>query len=173
MISLKTRNKLITLLHNELEVPVILADQVQPEAEYPFVIYKFLNPYMSRGVSGNIFTEVVDDKHIDNIREEQAEATISFTVCSMNRKVDDKWISGEDEIIELTDKAISWFLHRGYQQLTEIGIVIIEVMNTGDRSFLQVDEVARQYGFDVRIRYTYRTVRKDSAVQSYKIKKEE
>ena len=33
------RNKLIAALHTAVERPVVLASQVQPEAEVPFIIY--------------------------------------------------------------------------------------------------------------------------------------
>ena len=62
-------------------------------------------------------------------------------------------VFGEDEVLELSEKAQGWFLHTGYDYISNMGITVIDVTNVQNRSFLQVDEEARRYGFDVLIRY--------------------
>ena len=41
------RNKLIAALHAAVGRPVVLASQVQPEAEVPFIIYTVTTDYMA------------------------------------------------------------------------------------------------------------------------------
>ena len=45
------RNALISALHKTVGVPVLLASQVQPEAEPPFIVYSVTADYNPDGLS--------------------------------------------------------------------------------------------------------------------------
>ena len=76
------------------------------------------------------------------------------------------YIYGDDEAEEIVEKAVGYLLHVGYNDLSNLGIVVCEVMNVGNRSTLIIDEEARRYGFDVRIRYTKADERTDAVVDT-------
>lgn len=63
------------------------------------------------------------------------------------------YIQGEDEAMEIADKAQGWFLLSGREVLSMAGIVIEDVNNVQQRNVLMVDEEANRYGFDVLLRY--------------------
>lgn len=154
---LELRNKLIAGLSSYLKVPVVLADQVQPEQPFPYVIYSVTSSYIPEAGLGEFSQTTDGDKKIET-RSEQPSCSFSFTVCSMNREsLDDNGnpvrIFGEDEALDQSEKTQGWFLHAGYDYMSNIGITIVDVTNVQNRSFLQVDEEARRYGFDVLIRY--------------------
>lgn len=86
-------------------------------------------------------------------RREPAEATISVTAVSYDRDGDSSHIHGDDEALDLAERAMSWLLHIGRRELLLDGIAVVEVGNVQCRSNLMIDEVARQYGFDVRVRF--------------------
>lgn len=157
------RNTVIRLLHEALNVPVILSDDVQPEEEYPYIIYTMTSPHSSArfGDHSKRIEDFPDGPQVIDRRKAHAEAVFSFTVCSANREADGAWISGEDEAEDLTERAVGWFLHGGYIPLMLAGITVRDIMDVGNRSFLGIDEIPRQYGFDVRIGYA----RVDEAAQ--------
>lgn len=154
---LELRNKLIAGLSGYMGIPVVLADQVQPEQPFPYVIYSVISSYMPEAGLGEFSQKADGDKNTET-RIEQPSCSFSFTVCSMNRECLDRngnpvRVFGEDEALELSEKSQGWFLHTGYDYISNMGITVSDVTNVQNRSFLQVDEEARRYGFDVLIRY--------------------
>lgn len=165
------RNKLIALLWDYLGCPVILSDQVQPEAQPPFGIYSVTTPYAATGELGDYITIPAEDG-AKVIRTEMPSATFSFTFCGQNRTGEHgEAISGADEAEELAWKAIGWFQHVGYDDISKLGITIVEVGQAQDRTTLVIDEAARRVGFDVRIRYTRTDTRNVSVIESTSIKR--
>jgi len=167
------RNTLTEAISKAVGVPVILSDQVSPEAAVPFIIYSVTTPYAPTGEQGDYSLdynrdEVGEVTSVTNRRREQPSATFSFTACSENRWVGEEgqetYIHGEDEAHDIADRAIGFLLHGGYQELATEGIVIVEVTNAGNRTTLVIDEAARRYGFDARIRYTRDDTRTDGIV---------
>lgn len=152
------RNAVVSGLSAYLSIPVVLASQVNPEQEYPFVVYSVTAPYIPENTLGEYRQERDGTGMAEEIRKEQPTCTWSFTVCSANRLTDTGYILGEDEALELSEKALGWFLNAGYDYISGQGITIVDAGNVQERSVLQVDEEARRYGFDVIIRY----VREDS-----------
>ena len=149
MTFVEMRNTLVKKLWDYLGCPVVLADQVQPEAPFPFVVYSVTAPY----IPGN--------------------ETFSFTCCSMNRTGEDgAFVSGADEAAELADAAMGWFLHTGYMDISALGITIVEVGQVQDRTTLVIDEAARRFGFDVQIRYTREDTLKVPSIKKVTTKKE-
>mgnify|MGYP000758729051 CR=1 FL=1 len=53
MTFLEVRNTLVSSLAAALGLPVLLSDQVQPEAEVPFIVYSVTAPYASTGELGD------------------------------------------------------------------------------------------------------------------------
>lgn len=149
------RNTIVRLLYEALNVPVLLSDEVQPEEEYPYFIYTMTAPHSSApfGDHSKRVEDSLEGPQVIDARKDHAEAVFSFTACSANREAAGTWISGEDEVEDLTERAVGWFLHGGYTSLMLAGITVMEVMDVGNRSFLEIDEIPRQYGFDVRIGY--------------------
>lgn len=143
MTIIELRNQVIRLLSLYLGIPVIMADQTDPEREYPYIVYNLLTPYSSAQRFGDHHWTPEDDRVLD-IRTGHAQASMSFTVCS----------DSDDEAQNYADQAVGWFLHTGYGSLTKAGIVVGDVLDVGNRSFIKIDEAARQYGFDVVLRYT-------------------
>ena len=82
------RNRLISSLWDYLGCPVILSNQVQPEAEPPFCIYTVTAPYIPDGGMGDYeISDVAEGVKIS--RMEMPSATFSFTFCSQNRTAED------------------------------------------------------------------------------------
>lgn len=101
---------------------------------------------------------------------EMPSATFSFTFCSQDRTgPEGNPISGADEAETLVSRAAGYFLHAGYDDFLRLGIAVVEVGQTQDRTVLLVDEAARRVGFDVRIRYTRQDTRLVSTVEETRI----
>ena len=133
------RNIICRRLHDFLGQPVLLHDQAAPGTRPPMVYYQPVGALIPLGGA--------------SIWQEPAEATISITAVSYDRDGRDGRIYGDDEALELAERAISWLLHIGRRELLLDGIAVVEVGNVQCRSNLMIDEVARQYGFDVRVRF--------------------
>lgn len=147
------RNMIVSGLHTHLQIPVCLSNQVNPESEYPFIIYSSTAPYIPDGGLGQYAQTKTENGGAVEVRREQPTCTMSFTVCSMDRSNANGYILGEDEALDFAERAQGWFLHTGYDYISGKGITVVDVSNVQERSFLQVDEEARRYGFDVVIRY--------------------
>lgn len=153
------RNALISALHKTVGVPVLLASQVQPEAEPPFIVYSVTADYIPDGGLGNYsLGEGATQDDLVEVREEQPTATLSFTACSVNRCYDDNGsqvqILGADEALELATLAQGFFLHGGRYSIQKAGFVVVDVSNAASRDALELDEMGRRFGFDVRMRYS-------------------
>ena len=106
------RNKLIAALHAAVGRPVVLASQVQPEAEVPFIIYTVTTDYMADGSLGHYLQgdgETEDSLVV--VRAEQPTATFSFTACSIDRTTESGTVFGADEALDLANRAQGFFLH--------------------------------------------------------------
>lgn len=172
MTFVEMRNALVKKLWDYLGCPVILADQVQPEAPFPFVIYSVMAPYIPGNEMGDYRT-LPDGEDSVVVRRVMPTATFSFTCCSMNRTGEDRaFVSGADEAYELADAAMGWFLHTGYMDISALGITIVEVGQVQDRTTLVIDEAARRFGFDVQIRYTREDTLNVPSIKKVSIKKE-
>jgi len=165
------RNTVISLLIEYLGMPVVLSDQTSPVPPYPCGYYTIMTPYAPVGEMGSIaWTPNYDEgRTITTTRIEQPYAAFSFTFCSENRREGDSFVLGEDEALAFAEKAQGFFLHVGYDILSNNGIVINQVTNVSNRTSLVVDEAARRYGFDVRLRYTRVDARQDRTIGTVKI----
>lgn len=153
MKAVDVRDKVAIGLHQYLGIPVILADQVSPESEMPYIVYSVTCPYIPGKTLGHFDNKRDNDGNLIKIRYEQAGMTMSFTACSQNRTEEDgSTIFGEDESMDLAEKAQGWFLHAGRRFLSP-DVVVESVENAAQRNVLMVDEEANRYGFDVLLRY--------------------
>ena len=151
---------------------MVLADQVQPEATFPFVIYSVTAPYIPGNTMGDYRT-LPDGEDSTVVRRVMPTATFSFTCCSLNRMGEGgTFVSGADEAYELADEAMGWFLHTGYMDVSALGITVVEVGQVQDRTTLVRDEAARRFGFDVQIRYTREDTLNVPSIKKVTIKKE-
>ena len=172
MTFVEMRNAMVKKLWDYLGCPVVLADQVQPEATFPFVIYSVTAPYIPGNTMGDYRT-LPDGEDSTVVRRVMPTATFSFTCCSMNRMGEGgTFVSGADEAYELADEAMGWFLHTGYMDVSALGITVVEVGQVQDRTTLVIDEAARRFGFDVQIRYTREDTLNVSSIKKVTIKKE-
>lgn len=80
---------------------------------------------------------------------------MSFTFCSMNRETEDGYIFGEDEALELAEKAHGFFLLNAHNISTNNNgdIVIDSVGAVAKRSGFLVEDTVRRYGFDIRFNF--------------------
>lgn len=163
------RNHLIAAIYEYMELPVVLADQVDPELEFPFIIYSVVTPYVPASTMGH-YRETAQGDFIAEIRREDPTCVLSFTACSQNRKQDGQRIYGEDEAMAIAEELQGWFLHSGYDSLVSCGAVVDGIANVQSRSFLQVDEEARRWGFDVTIRYIRTDERTIGTIEKVNIK---
>lgn len=114
------RNIIVKQLHTYLAGPkVVLSDQTAPEADYPLIYYQSVQQHIPG--AANITTAAADGGTLTKYRREHAEATFSFTACGFNRQGKDGPISGDDEALELADRAQGFFLFAGRQLLADPG----------------------------------------------------
>lgn len=165
----QVRNAITTGLAAYLGVKVVLQDQASPELPEPYATYSMTAQYIPISPFGDHAITSDEDEAIDT-RTEQAHATISITFCSQNRwskssTNQDIYILGDDEAQELAILARGWFLHSGQLYLTQHGVAVVDVTNSANRTTIEINEAARRYGFDVRVRYTIQDVRVDPTIE--------
>ena len=147
------RNEIVYRLEQHIGCPVILSEQIAEQPEYPYCYYSVLAPRISGHAFG--LRELVTDNDIQLVqRSEPVAATMSFTFCSMNQEIEGSYIYGEDEALELAEKAYGFFLLNAHNISTANGdIVINNVGAVANRSDFIVEETIRRYGFDVRLSF--------------------
>lgn len=149
----EVRNAVVAGLEAHLGCPVILSEQIADKPAPPYCYYSTLTPRSSNhafGLKG--VTETEDGATVS--RSEPVKATMSFTCCSENRETDDGYIFGDDEALELADKAHGFFLLNGHCIMTDAGDIVVDrVGRVGGRSSFIVEDTVRKYGFDVRLSY--------------------
>lgn len=158
MTFVEKRNALVLALAEYVGRPVLLANQVQPEEAPPYIVWAVLSDYTPDGSLGHYSMEDAGEGYALSVRSEQPTATLSFTACSINRKETGKdgepfYVLGADEAQELAGKAQGFFLHGGRYSIQKAGFVVVEVTNATPRDALELDEMGRRFGFDVRLRY--------------------
>lgn len=153
MTFVQARNAIVSGLEAHLGCRVDLSDQIADMPEYPYCYYSVLAPRIPGYTFG--LREIVESP--DGLllkRSEQVSATMSFTFCSTNRETEDGYIYGEDEALELAEKAHGYFLLNAHNIQTEYGeVVISNVGAIASRSSFFVEDTIRRYGFDVRFSY--------------------
>lgn len=153
MTFVQARNAIVAGLEAHIGCPVNLSEQIADIPEFPYCYYSVLAPRIPKYSFG--LREIVETAGEPQlIRSEQVSATMSFTFCSTNRETDDGYIFGEDEALELAEKANGFFLLNAHNIQTEYGEVVVEnVGSVSSRSRFFVEDTIRRYGFDVRFSY--------------------
>ena len=155
MTFVQARDAIVSGLGAHIGHPVVLSDQIAGRPEFPYCYYSVLTPRTSDHAFG--LHEVVGDEKqgYRHIRSEPAEATMSFTFCGQNREAEDgSYIYGEDEALDLAEKAHRFFLLNGHCiQAGSEDIVIRNVGSVANRSGFVVEDTVRRYGFDVKLSY--------------------
>ena len=148
----QARNAIVSGLEAHIGCPVNLSEQIADMPEYPYCYYSVLAPRIPEYSFGlREIIETSDGPLL--VRSEQVSATMSFTFCSTNRETEDGYIFGEDEALELAEKANGFFLLNAHNIQTEQGeVVIVNVGSVASRSSFFVDTI-RRYGFDIRFSY--------------------
>lgn len=165
------RNGIIKAAHEYLGVPVVLSNQVDPEVDYPFVLYSVVTPYTPDNSAGH-YHYCMGDNAVSQVRREDPTAVLSFTVCSKNREHNGRIILGEDEALDLAERLQGWFLFVGIDTIRKFTTVVDDVTNVQSRSFLQVEEEARRWGFDVTIRYIRTDEKEVGTIEKVNIREE-
>lgn len=150
----QVRNPVVELLAAHIGCPVVLSDQTSDVPGYPYCYYSILAPRMTTHAFG---LKIIKDGPGGPVmtRSEPVNASMSFTFCSQNRRTEDgKYIFGEDEALEIVEKAHGFFLLNGHNIPTEYGdIVVREVGKVASRTGFLVEDTVRRYGFDVKLGY--------------------
>ena len=140
-------------LKEHIGCPVVLADETAEMPEVPYCYYSVLAPRITSHAFGLIEIEERPEGFIRQ-RSEPVSATMSFTFCSQSRDVPGGYIYGEDEALELAEKAHGFFLLNGHCIVTEHGDIVIQnVGGVTNRSGFLVTDTIRRYGFDIRFGY--------------------
>lgn len=153
MTFVQARNAIVSTLEKHIGCPVSLSDDIADEPEYPYCYYSVLTPRASEHSFG--LNEVIEtENEKQRIRSERVAATLSFTFCSMNRETESGFIFGEDEALDLSEKAQGFFLLNAHNMPTEYGDIVIDNIGaTQPRSSFLVEDVVRRYGFDIKFYY--------------------
>lgn len=153
MTFIQMRNLLIYEVYKYLGCPVRVSGQIDDTPQFPYCYYSVLTPRVSDHYFGLNEVEEVNDGFITK-RSEEVTATLSFSFCGKNRQTETGFILGEDEALELAEKAHGFFLLYAHNLRSDEGeIVVREVEGVKNRSSFQVEDTVHRYGFDVRIAY--------------------
>lgn len=153
MTFVQARNAIVAGLEAHIGCRVDLSDQIAEQPEYPYSYYSVLTPRIADHAFGLRDAHVTPDGVVLT-RTERVAATMSFTFCSMNRETADGYIYGEDEALELAEKANGFFLLNGHCIITEFGDVVVNnVGSVVSRSGFLVEDTVRRYGFDIKFSY--------------------
>lgn len=153
MTFVQARNAIVDGLEAHLGCQVNLSDQIAGQPEYPYCYYSVLTPRAADHSFGLRGVHETPDGVVLT-RTERVAATMSFTLCSMNRETENGYIYGEDEALELAEKANGFFLLNGHCIITEFGDVIVNnVGSVVPRNGFLVDDTVRRYGFDIKFSY--------------------
>lgn len=155
MTFLQARNEIVYRLEQHLGCRVDLSDQIAEQPDYPYSYYSVLSSRSSDHAFGLHETVRNEDGSATARRSERASATMSFTFCSQNRETEaGEYIFGEDEALELAERAHGFFLLNAHNIHTDAGdIVINNVGPVASRSGFLVTDTVRRFGFDIRFNY--------------------
>ncbi len=154
MTFVQARNAIVAGLEAHLGCQVNLSEQIADQPSYPYCYYSVLTPRAADHAFGLQEVRETPDGPVLT-RTERVAATMSFTFCSMNRETEDGgYIYGEDEALDLAEKANGFFLLNGHCISTEAGdAVISNVGSVKPRNGFLVEDTVRRYGFDIKISY--------------------
>lgn len=163
---IEVRNVLIVGLEEYLGCPVILSEQISTVPDFPYCYYSVLSPRIADHSFGLHETSKTAAGAVHR-RAEPVKASFSFTICSENREDGENYIFGEDEALELAEKALGYFLLKAHNTKTATGdIVVNKVGAISSRSSFHIEDTIRRYGFDVIISYVRIDEMETSTIES-------
>lgn len=154
MTIVQARDAIWARLKEHIGCPIVLADDIEEMPEVPYGYYSIVAPRITDHAFG--LTEIKETPEgFIRQRSEPVSATMSFTFCSQNRDVPGGgYIFGEDEALNLAEKAHGFFLLNGHNIATEHGDIVIQNIGVvANRSGFFVTDTMRRYGFDIRFGY--------------------
>lgn len=154
MTIVQARNAIWERLKAHVGCSIVLADNIEETPEVPYGYYSVLAPRSTNHAFG--LTEIKETPEgLIRQRSEPVSGTMSFTFCSKDRDTPNGgYIFGEDEALELAEKAHGFFLLNGHNIVTEYGDIVIQnIGGVASRSGFLVTETIRRYGFDIRFGY--------------------
>lgn len=128
--------------------PIIQADQIGNAPEGPHVVYKITTSHGKDRGQAEETGLALHDKFV-LLRTESFRRVISFTAYAME----------DDDSLELAQAVHDWFTFAGYDELSMLGIVLIEATTVQNRDAFVLEEYERRNGFDVTLRMTRETQR--------------
>ena len=153
MTFVQAREAIWERLKEHIGCPVVLNENNNPMPDPPYCYYSVLVPRITDHAFGLIELAEMPEGFVRR-RSEPVSATMSFTFCSINREIPGGYIYGEDEALELAEKAHGFFLLNGHNISTGSGDVVVNnVGPVASRSGFVVENTVRRYGFDVRFSY--------------------
>ena len=163
------RYQIIYKLYQYMGIPVVPQDQIQPKPAYPYMTYKFIVPYNHFGHQGNYSRKLIpsnDDRFeydVEETLEMQPQMTLSLNVYCKGEP-DSQMVA-----YEIAKKAMDWFKHVGYQDLSDLNVVVVNIEGFGDRTVLIVDDYEARVGFDVILRTTDTIKRRFETIETWDI----
>lgn len=163
------RNLIVRGLYDYMGMVAVPQDQIPNKPSYPYLTYKFINPYIQARGTGNITTSLEPslDKQFEYDVVEKLELQPTMTL-SINAYCKGE-IDNHKVAYETLKKALDWFKHSGYMYLSDNNIVVVSIEAMGDRTALIVDNYEVRYGFDVIIRFTDVIKRRFETIEECKI----
>lgn len=163
------RNQIIYKLYQYMELPIVPQDQIQTKPAYPYMTYKFIVPYNHFGHQGNYsrkFIPSTDDRFeydVEETLELQPQMTLSLNAYCKGEP-DSQMVT-----YEIARKAMNWFKHVGYQDLSDLNITVVNIEAFGDRTVLIIDDYEARAGFDVILRTTDTIKRRIETIETWDI----
>lgn len=153
MTIVQAREAIWEQLKEHVGCPIVLAENENDIPDIPYGYYSVLAPRITDHAFGLAELVKTPEGFIQR-RSESVSATMSFTFCSKSRDIPGGYIYGEDEALELAEKAHGLFLLNGHNIVTEYGDIVIQnIGGVTNRSGFWVTDVIRRYGFDIRFGY--------------------
>ncbi len=154
----QARDAIVERLEQHLDCKdrIVLSDDIADMPDFPYCCYSTLAPRISTHAFGLVEIPKPENEEdgLTRIRSEPVDATMSFTFCGKTRTVKGRDICGDDEALDMAEKAYGFFLLNGHSIVTENGdIVIRNIGHVANRTGFHVTEPIRRYGFDVRFGY--------------------
>lgn len=150
---------IISELKKHLNKPVIRSDQDAPIPEYPYISIKDIVPFIPAQGSPVVMFDEDEEKQIAT-----STPTMSISVTGYSKRFDD--------VSELILKAHDWFSFVGYEELKEIGFVVVRTESVMNRDSLLIDDYERKRGFDVLLRFVHRQEKDANFIESVELNNE-
>lgn len=149
-------------LYNYTGSLAVPSESIGPKPNYPYLAYKVTTPYIPPNNQGNYSIE-----EVGGVITETVTLQPTFTI-SINAYSDDGI-----ECQELIKKAYEWFRHVGYQSLSDINVVVVNVRAFGDRTLLIVDNYEVRIGMDITLRTVDTISRQIDTIETWAMNKVE